>query len=92
LAAFALGAFALGFAFSVLATGFIGMPQQTMSHVSQPHGSSTKTTSPQSSHLYLSPFLFAKNNACLKMSLYFILGFHSYKIIQNYLFLGFAAV
>jgi hypothetical protein len=63
----ALG-FALGFALAA-ATGFIGVPQQTISTGSQPHGSSTKSTSPQSSHLYLSPFLFAKNNAFLKISL-----------------------
>jgi hypothetical protein len=41
--------------------GFIGCPQQTISHGSQPQGSSIKTTSPQSSHSYLSPFLLAKN-------------------------------
>src|SRR5690606_11600127 len=37
-------------------TGFIGSPQHTISHDSQPQGSSTNTTSPQSSHLYFSPF------------------------------------
>jgi len=47
--------------FSTFVTSFIGAPQQTISHGSQPHGSSTKTTKPHSSHLYLSPFLFAKN-------------------------------
>ncbi len=52
---------ALGLGFAVTLTGFIGAPQQTISVVSQPHGSSTKSTSPQSSHWYLSPFLFAKN-------------------------------
>ena len=42
---------AFGFAFSTAFTGFIGSPQQTSSHdSSQPHGSSTKTTKPQSSH------------------------------------------
>jgi hypothetical protein len=41
--------------------GFIGCPQQIISHCSQPQGSSTKTTNPQSSHSYLSPSLFAKN-------------------------------
>jgi hypothetical protein len=54
----------LGFAVLVLgfsATVFIGVPQQTISHGSQPHGSSTISISPQSSHWYLSPFLFAKN-------------------------------
>jgi hypothetical protein len=50
-------AFALGF--SAL-TGFIGSPQQSISVVSQPQGSSIKITMPQSSHWYLSPFLFAK--------------------------------
>jgi hypothetical protein len=63
-----------GFGFSVIFTGFIGSPQQTISTGSQPHGSSTKSISPQSSHLYLSPFLFAKNNTCLKI-LYIILLF-----------------
>jgi len=58
-AAFGL-VFALGLGFSSL-TGFIGALQQTMSHVSHPHGSSTKMTSPHSSHLYFSPFFFAKN-------------------------------
>ena len=42
-------------------TGFIGSPQQTTSHGSQPHGFSTEITSPHSPHSYLSPFLFAKN-------------------------------
>lgn len=42
----------------VVLAGFIGLPQHTKSHVAQPHGSSTKTTSPHSSHLYLSPFFF----------------------------------
>jgi len=67
--AFGFGGAAFGFAFA--ATGFIGAPQQTISDVSHPHGSSTKTTSPQVSHLYLSPFLFAKNNTCLEISLYY---------------------
>jgi hypothetical protein len=53
--------FGFGFAFWVSLMGFIGSSQQTISHVSQPHGSSTAITSPHSSHLYLSPFLFAKN-------------------------------
>jgi cytochrome c biogenesis protein CcdA len=52
---------AFGFAFCGSLTGFIGSSQQTISHGSQPHGSSTAITSPHSSHLYLSPFLFAKN-------------------------------
>src|SRR4030042_5357687 len=60
--AFALG---LAFAFSIL-TGFIGALQQTMSHGSHAQGSSTMTTSPQSSHLYFSPFFFAKNSPSLK--------------------------
>jgi len=51
----------LDFVFSCTLTGFIGWSQQTISHVSQPHGSSTAITSPHSSHLYLSPFLAAKN-------------------------------
>jgi hypothetical protein len=41
---------AFGLGFSVALTGFIGSPQQTISVVSQPHGSSTRRTSPQSSH------------------------------------------
>jgi hypothetical protein len=50
------------FAASVFAvSGFMGVPQQTTSHGSQPHGFSTISTSPQSSQEYLSPFLFAKN-------------------------------
>jgi hypothetical protein len=61
-----LAALALGFAFVVPETAFIGVPQQTISHGSQPHGSSTKSISPQSSHWYLSPFLFAKNTTYLK--------------------------
>jgi hypothetical protein len=55
----------LGLAFAfvgfVSLTAFIGAPQHKISPVSQPHWSSTKTTRPQSSHLYLSPFFFAKN-------------------------------
>jgi hypothetical protein len=55
----------LGLAFAfvgfVSLTVFMGAPQHNISPVSQPHGSSTKTTRPQSSHLYLSPFFFAKN-------------------------------
>ena len=46
---FGLG-FALALGFAVALTGFIGSPQHIISVVSQPHGSSTKTTSPQSSH------------------------------------------
>jgi hypothetical protein len=58
---FALGfGLALGFGFAA-ETGFIGSPQHIISVVSQPHGSSTKITNPQSSQVYLSPFLFAKN-------------------------------
>jgi len=60
--------FALGFCFALAfssLTGFIGALQQTMPHGSQPQGSST-TTSPHSSHLYLSPFFFAKNSPSLK--------------------------
>jgi hypothetical protein len=52
--------FTLGFAFET-SNGFIGAPQQITSHASQPHGSSTETTSPHSLHLYLSPFFAAKN-------------------------------
>jgi len=51
-------ALGLGFAAEM---GFIGSPQHVISVVSQPHGSSTKINSPQSSQVYLSPFLFAKN-------------------------------
>jgi hypothetical protein len=63
---------AFGFGFSCDFTGFIGSPQQTISVVSQPHGSSTRSTSPQSSHWYLSPFLFAKKLHLPKTSLYYI--------------------
>jgi len=42
--------FALDLGFAVALTGFIGSPQHIISVVSQPHGSSTKITSPQSSH------------------------------------------
>jgi hypothetical protein len=52
--------FGLSFAFAAL-MGFIGSPQHTSSHAAQPQGSSTKTISPHSSHLYFSPFFFAKN-------------------------------
>jgi hypothetical protein len=41
---------ALGF------TSFIGTSQHMKSQGAQPHGSSTATTTPQSSHLYLAPF------------------------------------
>jgi hypothetical protein len=57
----------LGFAFVVVfscLTCFIGTPQQITSQSSQPQISSTKTTSPHSSHLYLSPFFFAKKITC----------------------------
>ena len=53
-------ALAFGFAFVAALTGFIGASQHISSTVSQPHGSSTTTISPHSSHLYFSPFL-AKN-------------------------------
>jgi hypothetical protein len=54
---------AFGLAFAVVAlTGFIGTLQHIKSHASQPQGSSIKTTSPHSSHLYFSPFLFAKSS------------------------------
>jgi|WetSurMetagenome_2_1015567.scaffolds.fasta_scaffold71666_3 hypothetical protein len=59
LAALGLG-FALDAGFSSL-TCFIGVPQQTTSQSSQPQTSSTRITSPQLSHLYFSPFFFAKN-------------------------------
>jgi hypothetical protein len=42
-------------------TGFIGCSQHTSSHVSShSHGFSINTTRPHSSHLYCSPFFFAK--------------------------------
>jgi len=46
--------------FALSETGFIGSSQQTISQVSQPQGSSTKTTKPHLSHSNLSPFLFTK--------------------------------
>lgn len=51
---------AFGFAFSAL-TGSIGIPQQIKSQGVHPQGSSTMITSPQSSHVYFSPFFFAKS-------------------------------
>jgi hypothetical protein len=54
--------------------GFIGAPQQTKSHSAQPQSSSTKITSPHSSHLYFSPFFFAKKFTS-KKSLLLIIGF-----------------
>jgi tellurite resistance protein TehA-like permease len=53
--------FGFGFAFAlalgtVFLAGFIGVPQQIKSHEAQPQASSTTTTIPHSSHLYLSPF------------------------------------
>jgi hypothetical protein len=61
-----------GFAFGpagafVSLNGFIGWLQQTMSHASHPQGSSTTTTSPHSSHLYFSPFFFAKKSPSSKL-------------------------
>ncbi len=51
----------LGLTFGLDAsTFFMGAAQQTISQSLQPHTSSTKTTSPQASHLYLSPLFFAK--------------------------------
>jgi len=65
LAGFGLGlGFALAFDFSSL-TGFMGTPQQITSQSSQLHTSSTKTISPHSSHLYFSPFFFAKKSPAL---------------------------
>jgi hypothetical protein len=61
-AVYFLGLDGLPLAFASLA-GFIGLSQQTSSQLSQPHGSSIKTTRPQSSHLYRSPFFFTKNFA-----------------------------
>jgi hypothetical protein len=64
------GAFAgaLGAAlFAAALTGFIGSSQQISSHVSShSHGFSTKTTRPHSSHLYCSPFFFAKKSPSKK--------------------------
>jgi hypothetical protein len=50
-------------AFAVALTGFIGCSQQTSSHPSaHSHGLSIKTTRPHLSHLYCSPFFFAKKS------------------------------
>ena len=59
---------ALGAAlFAVALTGFIGSSQQISSHVSShSHGLSIKTTRPHSSHLYCSPFFFAKKSPSKK--------------------------
>jgi hypothetical protein len=58
---------AAGFFAAVALTDFMGAPQHTNSHVSShSHGFSTKTTRPQSSHSYFSPFFFAKKNHLLK--------------------------
>ena len=81
-AAFALGlAFVLGTDFSAL-TCFIGAPQQITSQSSHPQTSSTKTTSPHSSHLYLSPFFFTKNHLP-KRCLIFKLFFRNIRISQK---------
>jgi hypothetical protein len=77
--------FGLAFAFVALAglaalAGFMGAPQQTSSVVSQPQGSTTSIMRPQSSHLYWSPFFFAKKYTCLEFaSMYFV--FLQYKNI-----------
>ena len=76
LAALGLG-FAAGLGFDSL-TCFMGAPQQTMSHSSQPQSSCTKTTSPHSSHLYCSPFFFTKNFTFQKAPAYRIV-FYKYK-------------
>ena len=81
LAALSLG-FALGLGFSSL-TCFIGAPQQTMSHSSQPQTSSTKMTSPHSSHLYFSPFFFAKNFTFQKTA-YITIVFWRYKNFPSF--------
>jgi hypothetical protein len=48
-------------------TGFIGCSQHTSSHVSShSHGFSISTTRPHSSHLYCSPFFFAKKSPSKK--------------------------
>jgi hypothetical protein len=66
------------FAFASL-MGFIGSPQHTSSHVSQPQGSSIRTTSPQFSHLYFSPLFFTKKFAFLKLAIYYSV-FYKYKV------------
>jgi len=56
--------FYFDFGFASAFTSFIGSPQHITSHGSHSHppqGVSTAITSPHSSHLYFSPFLFAKN-------------------------------
>jgi hypothetical protein len=52
--------------FAAVFTGFIGCSQHISSHASHPHGSSTNTTRPQSSHLYFSPFFLAKKSPSQK--------------------------
>jgi hypothetical protein len=58
--AFSALVFGFGLAFAFW-TGFIGTLQQIKLGSTQPQASSTKTTSPQLSHLYLSPFFFANS-------------------------------
>jgi len=55
--------------------GFIGSPQQTNSQDSQPQGSSTRTTSPQSSHWYRSPFFLTKTSPPKKLNYLFLFEF-----------------
>ncbi len=53
--------------FAEALTGFMGSSQQISSHVSShSHGFSIKTTRPHSSHLYCSPFFFAKKSPSKK--------------------------
>ncbi len=67
-------------------TGFIGCSQHTSSHVSShSHGFSISTTRPHSSHLYCSPFFFAKKSPS-KKPLYNELFSKNIRISRVYLF------
>lgn len=67
--ALALGASLFGVAF----TCFIGFSQHVIWHPSpHSHGFSTKTTNPQSSHSYCSPFFLTKKSPSKKQLYYYL--------------------